>query len=185
MTRPEAYADEHRRSRHRDRRTPPGTLRALLGWATRAYQLETPDLNHSHRDVGDDGTPAMRQEARRWLGLAGHDQHKDDWRRIACRTDPDGRYITPLRCAIERTPRADVRAFLRDLAASEFATAEVAARHGLTEMATTYVVHGTLIGLWRRYSEAPIPRRAWIDLSDSQRAAVVDGERMMEPAHRP
>lgn len=97
-----ASAERQDRIRHR-----PTTLRQLIRWAKASYALEPPAKLHSGRELADDGDPAMTGEALRYLGFSR--DGAEDWVAVACGLDPDGYYVTPMRCAIERLRRTNKR----------------------------------------------------------------------------
>ena len=72
------------------------------------------------------------------------------------------------------------RQFVRDLATDLFTPGAVATIHGIPEWCAGDVMYRCLIMLWDLYSDAPIPRRTpgWVDMSESARNAVIDGERV-------
>jgi hypothetical protein len=154
-----------------DRRERPATLRALLHWASRQFHAETPNLDHS-AVIDDGGSPTMAAAVRRYLGLMGAPSERaDDWEWIAGRQDPDGFYLTPLRRAIASFPR-ERRLFLRDLVPGQLTVAEVAAVHGIAEWAASDVAYRSLVTLWDRYLDRPLPERGWLTgRSDAQRTA--------------
>lgn len=167
-----------------DRRLRPATLRGLLSWASHQLRLETPELGHSASLTDDGGSPDMKAAAKAYLALTTRvqvDDRPDSWRAIACRLDKDGFYVTPLRCALEGLP-AERRALLRDALANELFALDMATIHGIPTWAAGDVLFRSLRLLWDRYLDRPLPRRSWIELSDSQRAAVQAGERQQAVA---
>lgn len=155
------------------------TLRGLLAWAHRQYVLETPNLEHSASLVDEGGAPEMKPAASSYLGLAGRDDRPDDWRRNACRLDADGRYRTPLRCAVESIHPPERRLLLRDLVPEVLFPSDIARAHGIPDWAAGDVLYRSLVILRQRYRERPLVDRGkpkWTELSDSQRAAVEAGE---------
>jgi hypothetical protein len=153
-----------------DRRVVPGSLRALLHWASSQFHAETPNLDHS-AIIDDGGSPTMGAAVRRYLGLMGAPSDQpDDWVRIAGRVDPDGFYLTPLRRAIATMPRAQ-RLFLRDVVPGTLDDATIAALHGMPEWCVPIVTFRSLTVLWDRYLDRPLPQRGWLERSDAQRAA--------------
>lgn len=166
---PEPYAERHRASHHvkADRqRNRPTTLRDYLRWATREYALETPPLDHSTSDVDPMGDPEMRQAAKGWLGMT--QEGAQDWRLVACRRDPDGSYLTPMRCAIEtmRTSSPDRAALLTGLVVHVFHFRDVTRAMGIPDWCAQAVVYDSLRVLWDRYAEMPVARPR--DRSDAQ-----------------
>ncbi len=149
----------------------PRTLRGLEGWASRKFRDETPNLDHS-AVIDEGGSPTMAAAARRYLGLMGPDSDRaDDWVRIASRTDEDGFYRTPLRRALSTFPFGQ-RMFLRDLIPGMYANLELSLLHGVPEWCVPIVAHRSLLVLWDRYLDKPVPERGWISgRSDAQRDA--------------
>lgn len=172
MIRPEPYSREHAAShRPRDYRVRPGSLRALLRWAHSQYELETPNLDHSHRHLDDDGAPSMSGAVRAYLALSGRlDDRPDDWLRIASRTDDDGFYLTPLRRAIETLPK-ERAALLRDVVPEVLMPTDVMVLHGIPSWAASDVLYRSLVMLWDRYLDRPLPPTSYLSKSDAQRAA--------------
>lgn len=169
--RPGPYHAEHARSRQgNDTRQRPGTLRALLRWAHAQYVAETPNLAHSGSHLDDDGAPTMAAQARRYLGMMTKDGRADNWLAIASKTDADGYYLTPLRRAIETLP-TERRLFLRDLVPELFFPSEIALLHGIPEWCRTDVTYQSLVLLWARYIDRPLPQPGWLQRSESQRSA--------------
>ena len=163
------------------------TLQRLLTWANRAYVEETPELQYSRSETEDDGDPDMRGPVKAHLGLnfrerlskdaaKRQDTEADDWRRLACRTDHEsGKYLTPLRCAIERVPGKEMRTFLRDLVPELYRPSDIAAIHGIPDWAAPIVMHRALTVLRQNFREAP--ETQWISgRSDAQRAAETPAE---------
>ena len=174
---------EYRLSRaSRDRvRGKPTTLRALLAWGKREYLLEPPDRLHNH-SLAEDGDPTMNAEAAGYLGFhqgevggawLGQNAQPNDWTRIACRTDRDGLFVTPMRCAIARSAPGR-RPFLRDLLSHVLHFRDVTRQHGVADDYAGDVVFHALSRLWDTYTVGPIPdnrRTGYLDKSDAQRAA--------------
>lgn len=162
----------------RDRRVVPSSLRVLLRWAYQAYVDETPNLDHSGVHLDDDGAPTMARAARRYLGLVGvPDERDDDWVRIASRLDQDGYYLTPLRRAIETLPPPR-RLFLRDLVPEALFPTEVALLHGIPAWCVQDVIRQSLTMLWRGFLDRPLSAPGYLERSEAQRAAegaCVDG----------
>lgn len=154
------YRYEHDASRQgADRRWRPESLHGLLRWAQAQYVAETPNLEHAVSEVADDGDPLMRYAARAYLALTdpkGDDQRPDDWVRIASKVDADGMYRTPLRRALELLPH-DRRILLRDLIPERLRPLDVAAIHGIPEWCAGDVFYRSLVMLWDRYLDRPIP----------------------------
>lgn len=169
--RPGRYQAEHAASRQgSDRRQRPATLRALLRWAHSQYVAETPNLDHSGSHIDDDGAPTMAIAARRYLGMMTSDDRADDWLRIASRTDKDGFYLTPLRRAIETLPR-DRRLLLRDIVPELLFPSEVALLHGIPAWCSSDVLYQSLVLLWGRFIDRPLPQPGWLERSEAQRSA--------------
>jgi hypothetical protein len=150
--------------------TKPRTLRALLHWGQSAYALEPPPRLHD-RDIADDGAPDHTPEAKRYFGLAKRGEAPDDWRAIACRTDVDGFYETPLRCALERVPGDERRALLRAVLPDVFTPRAAATSTGIPEWCAEDVLFRALSLLWDRYSDRPLPRRGKSDAQLDAEAA--------------
>ena len=136
----------------------PTSLKGYLRWAQDAYAMEPPPRLHD-RDIADDGAPDHTPEAKRYLGLSGHSDNPDDWTKIACKTDPDGFYATPLRCAIERVPGKERRAMLKAVLPNLFHPFDAAATTGIPEWCIDDVMYRALALLWDRYADRPLPRR--------------------------
>lgn len=169
--RPGRYQAAHVASRQgADRRQRPGTLRALLRWAHAQYVAETPNLDHSGSHIDDDGAPTMAAAARRYLGMMTSDDRADDWLRIASRQDKDGFYLTPLRRAIETLPWEE-RLFLRDIVPEVLFMSDVLTLHGIPAWCRNDVLSGSLIRLWDRFAEAPLPQPGWLERSEAQQNA--------------
>jgi hypothetical protein len=172
MNRSEPFADDHSHSKSvkGDRiRHQPRKLADYLAWLTHQYALEAPTRLHD-RDVADDGAPDHTGEAKSWLGMA-QERTPNDWREVACARDADGYRRTPMRCAIARISDPDRRALLGGLAVNLLTPLDVTRAHGIPDWAASDVMWRSLTTLWALYEEVPIPRRSWVDLSDSQRAA--------------
>jgi hypothetical protein len=153
------------------------SLRWLLGWAAQQWALETPNLDHSVALVDPGGSPDMKAAARAYLNLSFRGEGADDWRRVACRLDRDGFYRTPLRCALANIRNDWIRRFLHDLLPNAvLSPSYVAELHGVPRAVETWVMQGCLELLYREYVNRPRVERSWVDLSDSQRSAVVAGE---------
>lgn len=169
--RPGRYQAAHTASRQgADRRQRPQTLRALLRWAHAQYVAETPNLDHSGSHIDDDGAPTMAAAARRYLGMMTATEGADDWLRIASRRDKDGFYLTPLRRAIETLP-AERRLYLRDLVPELFFPSDVALLHGIPSWCQSDVTYQSLVMLWDRFAEAPLPQPGWLERSEAQQNA--------------
>lgn len=154
------------------------TLQALLSWANRQWVLETPELQHAVSQTDEGGAPEMKPAAASYLGLLAKrhlrgdpvDNTPDDPRRLACRLDEEGKYRTPLRCAIERVGKPERRRFLRDLVPELYRPSDIAAIHGIPPWCAGDVMHRSLSELRRLYREEP--EAAWISgRSDAQRSA--------------
>ena len=161
------------------------TLQRLLTWAATSYRMETPELQYSRSETEADGDPEMSGAVKTHLGLTfrerlskdaakRQEEEADDWRRLACRVDHDsGKYLTPLRCAIERVPGKEMRLFLRDLVPELYRPSDIAAIHGIPDWAAGIVMYRSLEVLRQRYREAP--ETQWISgRSDAQRAAETE-----------
>lgn len=176
MIRPEPYSREHAAShRPRDYRVRPGSLRALLRWAHSQYELETPNLDHSHHHLDDDGAPSMSGAVRAYLALnppkdGKDDEYPDNWLAIASAKDEDGFYRTPLRRAIETLPK-ERRLLLRDVVPEVLMPSDVLALHGIPAWAASDVLYRSLVMLWDRYLDRPLPSTGYLSKSDAQRAA--------------
>jgi hypothetical protein len=142
----------------------PKTLRALLRWAQHEYSLEPPSRLHD-RDVADDGAPDHTGEAKSFLGFTQRTE-PNDWRAVACRTDDDGFYVTPLRCAVERVPGVERRALLRAVLPNVFFPADACEVAGIPSWCADDVLFRALVLLWDGYRDRPLPRRT--NKSDSQ-----------------
>lgn len=162
---PEPYADRHRHSHHvraDRRRYRPTTLREYLRWATREYALETPPLDHSTSDVDPMGDPEMRQAAKGWLGMT--QEGAQDWRLVACRRDPDGSYLTPMRCAIETMASSSNSRARRDALVLSGIVSHVmywkdwTRTLGIDDDDAEDRITGALRRLWDRYAEYPVAR---------------------------
>lgn len=141
----------------RDRVTnKPRTLRALLRWAQQQYGLEEVPRIHN-RDIADDGAPDHTHEFKAYIGMTGHDEKPDDWRRIASRLDADGFYRYPLRRAIEAVPGERRRSLLRALLTNVLYPKDVCEAEGIPAWCADDVVYRALSLLWDNYSDRPIP----------------------------
>jgi hypothetical protein len=181
MTRAEPYAESHRLSQRGkgDRlNIRPRGLRSLLRWAQAQWVLEVPGRLHD-RDIADDGAPDFAPQAARYLGTGrpaggsepwdtkrspGWDK-ADDWSRLACSTDTDGSYRTPMHCVVAGFP-PEQRRYLRDLLTDLYHPVDIAELHGLPAWAHESVARDLLSTAWDRYRESPLPRRS--RLSDAQ-----------------
>jgi hypothetical protein len=159
--------------RGRDRvKGKPQTLKALLSWAQHGYALEAPAKMHSGARLEDDGDPAMTGEAKSYIGF--HDRKEpNDWRGIARRLDVDGRYVTPMRAAVESVPGIERRAFLRSLLVQVFHAKDVTRQHDIPDWCSGDVTYQSLSILWDCWRDRPLARPSWVDLSESQRNAEV------------
>lgn len=142
----------------------PTSLRSLLRWATREWELEVPSRLHD-RDVADDGAPDHTPEAKRYLGMTTPGNEPDDWQRIACRVDTDGTRTTPLHCAVASLPDGQ-RQYARDLLTDLYHPEDIAELHGIPRWAHESLARDVLGRLWDRYAERPVPRRT--RMSESQ-----------------
>ena len=146
-------------------------LRFLLRWAHQQWTLETPTLDHQ-RQLDAGGAPTMQSRAAGYLALLRRGEGRDDWERTACALDLDGFYRTPLRAAMSRVRNLAMRRFLHDLVPNAMLRpSDIAQLHGSPGWAEAWVMQGALEILYREFHAAPVPRRSWVDLSDSQRAA--------------
>lgn len=151
------------------------TLRQLLRELGVAFRAETPLLNHASRLVDEGGAPDMRAAAKAYLGLAGKSDRSDDWRRIACRTDENGKYLTPVRCALYQISDPNRRRLVRDALAHEFIDAAALSRlHGIPEWAIGDVLHRSL-SMLRVFEQRPY-EPGWVSMSEAQRNATIAGE---------
>lgn len=173
------HVAEHAASaRLRDRiASRPLTLAALHRWLTDGYALEAPARLHD-RDVADDGAPDHTGEAKGYLGMTDPPSwvtqtQATDWRRVACRTDDEGYYVTPMRCAIARVGDPDRRQLLGGLACNLLTPLDVTRAQDIPDWCAGDVMYRALSMLWDVYTDRPIPRRGptWVEKSDSQRAA--------------
>jgi len=165
------------------------SLHSLLRWANRAYRAETPELGHAVALTDEGGSPEMKPAAAAYLGLLAkraleQDTRPDNWKALAGRRDADGRYLTPLRYCIELCPDPDERAFLRSLVPELYFPSEIAEIHGIPKWAAKYVMFATLDRLRRTYDQLMRDQEkgtaryvGWVSMSESQRAAVVAGEK--------
>lgn len=159
------------------------TLKGLLSWGHNAYVAETPNLEHSVALTDEGGAPAMKPAAASYLGLLARqrltpDDRPDNWKAQAGRKDRDGRYVTPLRYAIELCPVAEERAFLRDLVPELYFPSEIAGLHGIPRWASGMVMYAALSRLRERYDnlirqqeKGTAAHVGWVDRSESQRNA--------------
>lgn len=176
MIRAEPYALEHQRSKRPvDRRIRPASLMALLRWAHAQYVAETPNLEHAVNEVAEDGDPVMRYSVKAYLALnhSPHDQYRDSpdvWVRVASKVDEDGMYRTPLRRAMEMLPH-ERRILARDLVPELYRPSDVALLHGIPEWCAGDVLYRTLVMLWDRYQDRPIPKVGYLERSEAQRSA--------------
>lgn len=164
------------------------SLHALLSWASKQYRLETPGLEHAVALTDEGGAPEMKPAVAAYLGLQAKrlmadDRQPDDWKRLAGKKDKDGKYVTPLRYAIELAPDPDERSFLRSLVPELYYPSEIALIHGIPKWAAGYVMYATLDRLRARYDQLMRDQEkgtaanvGWVSMSESQRSAVVAGE---------
>lgn len=169
---------------------PQYSLHSLLTWSNRAYRDETPELQHAVSLTDEGGAPVMKPAAAAYLGLLARrrlteDERPDNARALASRRDQDGRYVTPLRYAIELAPDRDERSFLRALVPELYFPSEIATLYGIPKWAARYVMYACLLRLRERYDQ--LMRQAekgtaanvgWVSMSDSQRAAIEAGEKV-------
>ena len=149
-------------------------LRALLRWAHNQYQAETPSLQHAVEEFDAGGAPEMQPAPRAWVGLNAETM---DWRRIACRLDKDGKYVTPVRCAMESMPEYR-RTVLRGIVPRLFEVVEsVRIATGDLDMpaeAAIDTAERSLRMLRHRVTAAPVPsprKVGWVDKSEAQQKA--------------
>lgn len=159
----------------------PASLAALLRWAHAEHAAETPNLEHAVGQHASDGAPLMRYAARAFLGLmdprnVDEERRADDWLRLASRTDPDGRYRTPLRRAIATLP-PERRYLARALVSEQLMPGDVALVAGIPEWCAGDVLYRTMSMLWERYLDRPLISPGWLERSDASRNAIIDGER--------
>jgi len=146
----------HRRANDRIRYRPP----SLLRWLQEEYALESPPRLHNHA-LAEDGDPVMNGEAAGWLGFhQGEDGGRpNDWRALACRTDQDGKYLTPMRCAIARVGDPNEGRFLGALASNVLHPVDVSRQFGVPDWCRGDVISAGLERLWSNYLSGPIPDR--------------------------
>ena len=169
------YDAENRASERRGKdriRGKPQNLRTLLRWLTSSYALEVPGKLHSGATLEEDGDPAMTGEAQSWLGMHD-DSQPNDWIRVACRTDADGYFSTPMRCAIARVHQAERRNLLAELATNLLFPKAVMDANLIPAWAQNDVLGVSLSILWDTYADRPLPRSTvnHLEKSESQRAA--------------
>jgi len=151
------------------------SLRQLLRELGAAFRAETPLLNHASRLTDEGGGPDMRAAAKAYLALSGKGDRPDDWRQIACRVDENGKYLTPVRCALYQISDVNRRRLVRDALAHEFIDAGQLSRlHGIPEWAIGDVLHRSL-SMLRVYEQRPY-QPGWVSMSDAQRSATIAGE---------
>lgn len=167
----------------------PATLHSSLRFAHAQFVLELPELQHSVSLTDDGGAPAMKPAAASYLGLLAKrlledDKQPDNWKARAARRDPDGRYLTPLRLAIELAPEGE-RAFLRSLVPELYFPSEIAELHGIPRWAAKYVMYAALARLRERYEtlirnseKGSAANVGWVSMSESARRAIEAGERV-------
>lgn len=166
------HAADHARSTRRmsDRiGGKPGTLRGLLRWATREYAGEPPvRLHRAAEDAG--GGPALSGAAAAYLGFH-QDAGANDWYKLAHALDADGSFRTPMRAAIERVGDSERRAFLRATLTNVLFPSDVAAQFSIPSWCAADVLYASLSALYDAWRDRPLPRRSWVDLSESQQVA--------------
>lgn len=175
MNRAEPYAAAHDASarRGRDRiKDKPRNMRTLLRWLVREYGMEPPVKLHSGAALEEDGDPAMTALAKSWFGM-NDDREPTPWTEVACRTDPDGYYVTPMRCALAHIPSTERRHLLSELAVNLLFPRDVMNAHGIPAWAQNDVMAASLSMLWDTYSDRRIPKAkvGWVDKSQAQRDA--------------
>lgn len=154
------------RMRHRPRLT-------LQSFAHQ-YALEAPAKLNSGAVLAEDGNPAMSGEASGWIGFhQGEDGGQpNDWRKVACRLDEDGKYVTPMRCAIARVNEPAERKLLGELATNVLYPLDVTRYNGIPDWCRGDVIAAALDRLWRNYRTEPMPQRSRI--SDAQADAEAE-----------
>lgn len=153
------------------------SLNALLKWAHAQWVIETPTLGHAVSVMDAGGAPDMKVAAKAYLNMLRKGDGPDDWMQAACVRDEDGFYRTPLRAALAKVENPWVRRFLHDLIPNaQFRPSDIAALHGIPAWTEHWVMFECLVILEREWMAAPPPKSSWVDLSDSQRNAVVAGE---------
>lgn len=151
------------------------TLRQLLREFGRAFRAETPNLDHAARLTDEGGAPDMRAAAKAYLGLSGSSDRGDDWRRIACRTDESGKYLTPVRCALYQISDPNRRRLVRDALAHEYVDIPTLAQlHGIADWAVPDVLYRSL-SMLRVYEQRPY-EPGWVSMSEAQQNATIAGE---------
>jgi len=155
--------------------------KSLLRWMQQGYALEAPGRLHT-RSLEEDGDPAMHGEARAYIGFSqgviggtwfAVAAVPNDWRRVACRTDDDGCYVTPMRAAIARTSHWAERRLLVELATNVFYPLDVTRSNGIPDWCRHDVVEAALGRLYANWRDRPLPTRSAI--SESQAIAVAGG----------
>lgn len=134
----------------------PGTLSAYVRWIRYAYQQEPPVRIHS-RETGVDGNPAYTGEFIAWL--RGSEEQD-----VACATDEEGYFRTPLRCCLylmhgrdEGSSGAAMAHLALAIAITDWAADDVGRRHGIEPTwARPIVIEEVLRRVWSAYS--PLPR---------------------------
>lgn len=158
------------------------TLRALLRWAAHQYQMETPNLEHSVGQTDEGGSPDMRSAAKAYLALSGSRKGADNWRDLSCRVDQEGKYLTPLRCALYSITNPELRVLARDAIAGYFDASQLATLHGIPEYALNPALFHALATLDANYCEQRPYRPGWVSQSEANRNAVMDGEKVSDGA---
>lgn len=141
--------------------------KSLLHWLCTEYAIEAPDALHAHR-LEEDGDPVMNGEARAWIGFGqgeyggewfGQDAQPNDYRRVACRTDVDGKYVTPTRAAIARIREPAERKLVGELACNVLYPLDVTRINGIPDWCRQDVVNAALERLWWNWRDSPMPMR--------------------------
>ena len=161
VTRREQYEAEHAASAHRrgDRiAAKPPTLARLHRWLTDGYALEAPARLHD-RDIADDGAPDHTGEAKAYIGFTQRTE-PNDWRAVACRTDEDGSYLTPMRCAIARVGDPKRRELLGGLACNILTPLDVTRSMDIPDWCAADVMYRALELAWAVYRDRPLPQRS-------------------------
>ena len=142
--------------------------RSLLHWLQSEYALEAPGRLHTCA-LEEDGDPSMHGEARAYIGFSQGViggtwfvavAQPNDWRRVACRLDDDGYYVTPMRAAIARTGHWAERKLLAELATNVLYPLDVIRANGIPDWCRHDVVEAALGRLYVQWRDAPMPTRS-------------------------
>lgn len=129
----------------------------------------------------------MKPAAAAYLGLQARkqlapDTLPDNWRAAAGRKS-EGKYLTPLRYAIELCGDPGERKFLRDLVPELYFPSEIAEIHGIPKWAAGMVMYAALGRLRERYDhlireqeKGTAANVGWVSMSESSRKAIEAGE---------